>query len=451
MTALRVRSLRTALDRSPPRAVEKVSINPRREKCQPELVKPIKILVYSHDTYGLGNIRRMIAICEHLKTRIPEISVLVLTGSPMLHSFRLVDGIDYVKLPCLRRDVGGAIGVKYLNLNLDSTVRLRRELILSTVTYLRPDIFLVDKKPGGVAGELEESLKALKTNLPNTAVVLLLRDILDNAAATIDQWRRQRAYELLQEYYHKILVVGLSELYDVCEEYQFPASLRAKVHFCGYVRREAGPEMRAATRRQLGIGGSDRMILVTAGGGEDGFSLIRTYLDGLADHCGDPSLKTVIVTGPELAELHKHEVRRLADHCSHVRVIEFTDQMMNYMNAADVVVAMAGYNTICEILSLRKRAVIVPRVEPVQEQKIRAERMSRLGLFKMLHPAAMTPRTLMETVKGEVEALRTCPHAPASLELDALPHISALIGELVWHGANGEGARRRSFLACSGY
>jgi len=450
MTALRVRSLRAALDRSPS-AGEKDSINRRRENDQPEVVRPIKVLVYSHDTFGLGNIRRMIAICEHLKTRIPEISVLVLTGSPMLHSFRLVDGIDYVKLPCLRRDVGGAIGVKYLNLNLDSTVRLRRELILSTVTYLKPDIFLVDKKPGGVAGELEESLKALKTSLPNTAVVLLLRDILDNAPATIDQWRRQRAYELLQEYYHKILVVGLPELYDVCEEYQFPPSLRAKVHFCGYVRREAAPEMRAATRRHLGIAGSDHMILVTAGGGEDGFSLIRTYLEGRVAHCSDPSLKTVIVTGPELAELHKHEVRRLADLCSHVQVIEFTDQMMNYMNAADVVVAMAGYNTICEILSLRKRAVIVPRVEPVQEQKIRAERMSRLGLFKMIHPAAMTPRTLMEMVEGEVEALRTCRHAPASLELDALPRISALIRGLVWQRTDGEGDRRRSFLACSGY
>jgi predicted glycosyltransferase len=354
------------------------------------------------------------------------------------------------KLPCLRRDAGGTIGVKYLNLNLDSTVRLRREMILSTITYFRPDIFLVDKKPGGVAGELEESLKTLKTNLPNTAVVLLLRDILDDAAATIDQWRRQCAYELIQEYYHKILVVGLPELYDVREEYQFPASLRAKVHFCGYVRREAGPEMRAATRRQLGISGSDRMILVTAGGGEDGFSLIRTYLEGLAAHCCDPSLKTAIVTGPELAELHKHEVRRLANRCSHVQVIEFTDQMINYMNAADVVVAMAGYNTICEVLSLRKRAVIVPRVEPVKEQEIRAERMARLGLFKMIHPARLTPRLLIEAVRAEVEALRECPHPQASIELDALPRISRLIGEMASRAVRGNAACGKSFLARSG-
>jgi len=204
------------------------------------------MLVYSHDTFGLGNIRRMLAICEHLHARIPGLSVLILTGSPMLHSFRLVDGIDYVKLPCLRRDGEGSIRVKYLNINLDSTVRLRRKLIHSTVTHFRPDILLVDKKPGGVVGELEETLKTIKTDLPHTAVVLLLRDILDDAAVTIAQWKRQSAYKLLEDYYHKILVAGLPELYDVREEYQFPASLRAKVHFCGYVGRKASPRTRLA-------------------------------------------------------------------------------------------------------------------------------------------------------------------------------------------------------------
>src|SRR5205814_2293714 len=105
----------------------------------------------------------------------------------------------------------------------------------------------------------------------------------------------------------------------------------------------------------------------------------------------------------------------------------FTDQMMNYMRAADVVVSMAGYNTVCEILSLRKRAVIVPRIRPVQEQKIRAERMTRLGVFKMIDPAELTPATLIEAVAAEIEAFRTCPLAPARIDLDALPRISGYV------------------------
>jgi predicted glycosyltransferase len=356
-------------------------------------------------------------------------TVLVLTGSPMLHSFRLTPGIDYVKLPCLKRDGEGVIGVKYLNLNLDSTVGLRRELILSTVMNLRPDIFLVDKKPGGVAGELEQTLKALKANFPDTSIVLLLRDILDDATVTIDQWKRQHSYELLQEYYQKILVAGLPEVFDVPEEYKFPPALRAKVHFCGYIKRDGGPENRESAREQLSLSERDRMVLVTAGGGEDGFALLRSYLEGVAPH--QDRWKTVIVTGPELIESHKHEVRRLAECCKDVNLIEFTDQLMTYMKAADVVVSMAGYNTICEVLSLRKRAVIVPRVEPVQEQRMRAERMARLGLFKMVHPADMTPDTLIEVVRSEMEAAASRQLVPATLDLNALPRISAVLQELV--------------------
>lgn len=394
--------------------------------------RAIKILVYSHDTFGLGNIRRMIAICEYLKSQVPGLSVLVLTGSSMLHSFRLIEGVDYVKLPCIKRDLAGSIGVKYLNLNMESTLRLRQELIRSTVTNFKPDVFIVDKKPGGVGGELEASLKALKSESPGTSVVLLLRDILDDGDATIEQWRRQRAYELIEDYYDRILVAGLPELYDVRDEYQFPLALRAKVDFCGYLRREPGPGNRDALRHELNVTRDDRLVLVTTGGGEDGFSLLRTYLQGLVAYGRHVSWKSVVVTGPELAEPQQREVRRLVDGCAHTQVIEFTDQMMNYLQSADVVVSMGGYNTICEILSLRKRAVIVPRVQPVQEQRIRAERMARLGLFKTIHPAAMTQEILMGAVMAEVEAFETCPLAPASLDLDALPRISSVIQDLVW-------------------
>jgi predicted glycosyltransferase len=166
------------------------------------------------------------------------------------------------------------------------------------------------------------------------------------------------------------------------------------------------------------------MVLVTAGGGEDGYSLIRNYLDGLVARRNDAFWKTVIVTGPELAESHKREVRRVADRCIDVQVIEFTDHLMDYMRAADVVVSMAGYNTVCEILSLRKRAVIVPRIKPVQEQKIRAERMASLGVFQMIGPEDLTPVALIEAVEAELDAFKTCPLAPARIELDALPRIS---------------------------
>ena len=112
----------------------------------------MRLMVYSHDTFGLGNIRRMLAICTHLHATIPDLSILILSGSPMLHSFRVLQGIDYIKLPCLKRTEQGNLGVRFLDLDLEQIVRLRRELILSTAVSFQPDVVLVDKKPEGLAG-----------------------------------------------------------------------------------------------------------------------------------------------------------------------------------------------------------------------------------------------------------------------------------------------------------
>ncbi|TLY79434.1 MAG: glycosyltransferase, partial [Gammaproteobacteria bacterium] len=58
------------------------------------------MLVYSHDTFGLGNIKRMLEISKHLVAAYGNVSVLIISGSPMLHAFRIPPRIDYIKLPC---------------------------------------------------------------------------------------------------------------------------------------------------------------------------------------------------------------------------------------------------------------------------------------------------------------------------------------------------------------
>src|SRR6266850_1803149 len=192
----------------------------------------MRLMVYSHDTFGLGNIRRMLAICSHLHASIPDLSILIVSGSPMLQSFRVAQGIDYIKLPCLKRTESGELGVRFLDLEVAEIVRLRRELILSTAVSFRPDIVLVDKKPDGLAGELEPSLRYIRCNLPQARILLVLRDILDSSRATVDAWEEHGYYSTLQWYYDAVLVLGDRQIYDVCKEYEFPESLRQKIHLC---------------------------------------------------------------------------------------------------------------------------------------------------------------------------------------------------------------------------
>jgi len=390
-----------------------------------------RVLVYSHDTFGLGNIRRMLEIARHLVDSEPDLSVLIITGSPMLHAFRIPPRIDYVKLPCLARNAAGGYGARYLDMDLQSTVRLRANLIRSTVADFAPDLILVDKKPFGVEEELAGALEALPADMTRPKLVLLLRDILDSPEATMRVWRKNRYFEAIDEHYDDVLVVGESDVFDLRIEYAFPARTAGKVRFCGYIARKPGRRSRASVRAELAVTPAQPLVLVTAGGGEDGDALISAYVEGLAALSARVRPRSHIVFGPEMAADRRDAIGRLADTLDCVTRQDFSDDMMSLMDAADVVVSMGGYNTVCELLTLHKRAVVVPRVRPVQEQCIRAERMAELGLMRIVHPDRLTPQRLLQAVSHETAALRGNGENPITIPLDGLEQVGRAIFGLI--------------------
>lgn len=388
-----------------------------------------KLLVYSHDTYGLGNIRRMLAICQHLLEVIPELSILLVTGSPVIHSLRLPALLDYIKLPCLTRTGRGEYQTKYLSESLDEAIRLRSDLILATVANFKPDLLMVDKKPLGVKGELAATLDYLQTKLPRTKAVLILRDILDSPETITSNWQRNGHYHALEQFYDSVLVVGEQEIFDPIAEYGFPTPVAQKLKFCGYVKKETG-QPRDDVRKSLQIGEGQKLVLVTSGGGQDGYKLIENYLTGIRTMPLTPPVKSLIVCGPEMPEEQRTRLQRQAVTDSSVIFREFAGDLMSLMAAADAVVSMGGYNTVCEILSLKKRAVVIPRAHPTEEQWIRANRMSRLGLFRAIHPDALTPELLIRNV---MECLAEDFKPPQfELNLNALPVVAAQVKAMLF-------------------
>lgn len=389
-----------------------------------------RVLIYSHDTFGLGNIRRMLEIGRHLVQSSPEVSVLVITGSPMLHAFRIPDRIDYVKLPCLSRNVDGRYGARSLPLTLDALVRLRANLIRSTIADFAPDLILVDKKPFGVEDELSGALADLQSFARRPKLVLLLRDILDSPEATTRVWRKNGYFEAIEAYYDQVLVVGSPDIFDLRCEYRFPPFAAAKVRFCGYIARQPGRQSRADVRRGLDVREDQPLVLVTPGGGEDGHDLIGACLKGLKALPARRRPRTHIVCGPEMSEARRIAIEVAAE-LPQVSLQDFSDDMMSLMAGADVVLAMGGYNTVCELLTLRKRAVLVPRVKPGVEQYMRAARMAGLGLVRMLHPVGLTPAALMDGLQAELTAFAARLHLPLPPRLDGLARVTEAIFDAV--------------------
>src|SRR2546430_7090462 len=400
---------------------------PSAETCQSAHLK--RILVYSHDTFGLGNIKRMLEISKHLVATYSDVSVLIISGSPMVHAFRISSRIDYIKLPCLTRTLDGVYDVKFLGLRYDDTIRLRATLITNALLDFAPDLILVDKKPFGVSNELAPGLRLLHGRGALPKVVLLLRDILDDQETTTATSEGNHHHAAVQSFYDRILVVGSPEIFNLATEYKFPASSGSKVQFCGYLRRDRGSQTREQIRGELGVH-DEPLVLVTGGGGEDGYQLLTNYVHGLSHLPRETKIETLLICGPEMSEQNRRRMRLAAAHPGLV-IQEFNNDMMGCMDAADLVVSMAGYNTVCEILSLRKRAIVVPRVRPVQEQWMRAERLARLGVLRAIHPDQVTPMKLMRAVTEELNVDEGGSQKADKVDLDGMARVASSLYALL--------------------
>jgi predicted glycosyltransferase len=368
----------------------------------------------------------MLSIAKYLISVHEDYSVLLLSGSPMLHAFRIPQQLDYVKLPCLQRDSQGEYGVRTLAISMEDTVRLRANIILSTVMDYQPDVMIVDKKPLGICAELQPALKYLKgrSNVPR--MILLLRDILDSPAATREVWQKRGYFDAIDNYYDRILVVGQPEIFDLAAEYAFPPAAKEKVEYCGYIRREPSPRGRQEVYAELGLDNCRKLVLITPGGGKDGAQLIINYLKGLRE-ISDTAVHSLVLCGPEMLGEYADTINVLAKISPSVTILNFTDDLMSYMNAANIVVSMFGYNTMCEILTLKKSAVVVPRVRPVQEQWIRAVRMAELGLVKTIHPDHVNAENLSQAVNTLLSEQTQPTPVEQCINLDALPTIKRII------------------------
>lgn len=374
-----------------------------------------RMMVYCHDSVGLGHLRRSLAICEHLANGFPTASFLLATGTPYVPLFKLPAGVDFVKLPSIAKNSDGRYEAKTLGLEIGHLLACRRALLLATVKYFRPTVFLVDKAPLGVCREMIPTLKWIQRNCPETRVVFGMRDIEDSPEATIRQWAADGVPALLEECFDEIWVYGMESVYDVVREYQLSGGVQKKLRYTGYIERR--PCEHKPTRRE---GGAN--VLVTVGGGTDGESLLRTYFADAAHRVARQGGYSTIIGGPDLPPSVADELRQAVADLPNTTWLDQTGCMSCHMKGADTIVSMGGYNTMCEIASFQRPALIVPRVTPRYEQAIRASRWERLGLIRALDPTTLTPERLGKSVLDMLDR----PQVPdrSRLDMRALDRIT---------------------------
>jgi len=378
-----------------------------------ERLEQSRILIYSHDSFGLGHLRRCRSIAHSLVARYKGLSVLILSGSPIIGSFDFKARVDFVRIPGVIKLKDGEYTSLGLHIDLEQTLAMRESIIYHTAVTFKPDIFLVDKEPTGLQGEVRSTLEMLKQ--AGCVNVLGLRDVMDEREQLKKEWERKKVLPVLESLYHDIWVYGLREMGSPVDGIELSQSTLAKISYTGYLDREVPSERNWVAP----VDPSDPFILVTAGGGGDGVEMVDWVIRACETDASLPC-RAVIVTGPFMQTSEQQDFHERCDALENVEIITFDSYIELLMEKSMAIVAMGGYNTFCEILTLDKPALIVPRSQPRQEQLIRAERAVELGLVSMLNPAGERPAQQMAA------ALHALPNQPK-------PSLANIPGLLAGH------------------
>ena len=388
------------------------------------LPEPARILLYSHDSWGLGHLRRNLNIAGALTSRFADAHVVLVTGSPCATRFPAGERTEIVKIPSVTKNEQGQYVARSLGAPLATVIAMRQRLLMGTYRSFEPNIVIVDHQPIGLEGEMLDILHHAARNGVRT--ILGIRDVIDAPEAVQRDWSAPSIRWALAEGYDSLCVYGDENLFDPRVEYSLPAAIERRLKFTGYLVRDDGAD--AADAAVSTQPHERKKVLVTMGGGEDGGPRVMAYLDALALAPAD--WDTTILTGPMMNEKDvrriKRRVRTMQDSPGSVAVHRFHADMQRLLRDCDAVACMAGYNVSAEVLQSRRPAVFLPRTHPRCEQEIRADRLSRLGICRSL--VDQQPATLRAAIEWALARPRR--HS-VQLPMDGLARLCDTVADLL--------------------
>ena len=382
-----------------------------------------RVVLYSPGMVGFGHIRRNASIAQALRCTATPPTIVMIAEARQAGALPMPEGVDCVTLPSLRKEADGWCRPRFLEMSQEEVVAIRAGLIRSAIKSFDPDVFIVDHLPLGAAGELSGTLEEIRRG-GRTRCVLGLRDILQDPETVRETWRKQGTEEAVRDCYDAVWIYGDPEVFDCVREYGINGAFAARVQYTGYLD----------ARERLAFAGNiatpllaslppGPLALCLVGGGHDGAALAEAFV-GAELPAGTTG---VLVTGPYMSKPILKRLREEARDRPRLRLVDFLAEPAPLILRADRVISMGGYNTMCEVLSFRKRALIVPRVAPKVEQWIRAERFRERGLVDVLHPDRLSAEALSVWLDRD---LGPPPPFSTVVHLDGLRRIPHLVEPL---------------------
>lgn len=347
----------------------------------------MKIVIYCQHVLGVGHLFRTLEISRALNAH----DVILVTGGSRIDT-PLPGHVRPVELPSLMMDADfSALHTMASEDSLELIRQGRAEALYDLFVREAPDLFIVELYPFGRKAfkfELDPVLASLRSGtLPLCRTLCSLRDILvekKNSAAY-----ETRVIGTLNRFFDALLVHADPSILKLEETFSRMDAIAIPVVYTGFVTARPQPEASKHLRRQLALKPEENLVVASAGGGKVGYALLDAVAEAV-EHVPGP-LRVHIFTGPFLddelyAVLERRQTRSL-------HVNRFSNDFLAFLDAADLSISMAGYNTCMNILATRVPALLWP-FEQNREQRMRAERLARWGGIEVLDDADLEPERL---------------------------------------------------------
>lgn len=349
----------------------------------------MKIVQYCQHVLGIGHFFRSLEICKALKGH----EVILVTGGPRVE-MSLPSNVREVHLPGLRmdRNFKKLFTAGHGN-SIDQVKNNRQKLLLNLFGKETPELFIVELYPFGRKAfrfEIDPVLKAIRNQeLPKCRVMCSLRDILVEKDDVTKY--EKRVVNSLNRYFDALLIHADPDLVRLDETFSRIADISIPFDYTGFVTSKPAPNTGSMLRKRLGIGKDEIFAVASAGGGSVGFPLLEAVIHAIKYMDTKEKLCLYVFTGPFMDPSDFEHLQKFAG--KKITIARFTTDFLSYLAAADLSVSMAGYNTCMNILAAQVPSLVWPFAQN-REQRLRAERLSRLKAVTVLDDKDLHPHRL---------------------------------------------------------
>jgi len=344
-----------------------------------------RILVYTHNSIGLGHAVRTLSVITGMRKWRPDLDFLVISGGSAPQLF-LKEGIDIVKLPGIMQEVdkpGAPYAPRYLNtFSVFDLFDFRTRVILDTLDFFNPDVVMVEHTLTGLRGEaipLVLRKNARRGRADEFALVHLSRGIYRNAPllyVSPDQYDDAGDRINVASLYDYIYVLEDRSVCDFNAEYLGGSpELASKIRYLGRITSKTREELpsRQEIRSHWALG-EKSLIVMSLGRHGQVAGLAGKFFEAFERLKFFDECQVVMSFDPYLGADTKQTIT--AHPLAHkVRFLPFAHSIIELLSIADLAVCRAGYNIVNEMLLTQTKAVVVPEQHPNQEQERRAATM----------------------------------------------------------------------------